>query len=406
MCGDKNFRSLFALLGILVASPVSAAALSHVAPAHSVMAGSSSTTPTADVVYQRFDFSRDRLTPTDLPPSQIKLKVIEFIRRLSYDEATTVSLRDLNSQKKVLTTQDAVISDAIGKRHDSKDLDPIKERMTGHSSRVLGQSITEKVEVISAFQRGLQFDMNLKTLFSNSNSASAPSSPELRYGLVLKDIEPSTDSIRQAAIGEFRPEDLAYAGQAKVVWGVEPILRLPDAPMFAVSRPTTDYSDPSKADTRGLFSTISLPDPDFAARVTPKATAESLKDGVPPMQITLEQKQGYYWTEIHSKVNFKKDFLKHGMRIPFYKAAHVQQLLTEDFDPEKTSICNVLGDAHKPIVNINYFYADERYTGDLFMVRNRWIIGFTAEAAPRSNPIADLGKGHGERYEIKIGTDF
>lgn len=406
MSGYQNFISLCALLGILVATPVSAAALSHTAPAHSAMTESSSTTPSSDVVYQRFDSFHEQHNPAALPPSQLGVKVTEFMRRLSHDEATAISLRDLNNQKKILRTQDAIISDMVGKKYDPQDLDPVKDRMAGHGSRVLGQSISEKVEVLSAFQRGLQFNMNLKNLFSSGGSTPAPSSPELRYGLVLKDIEPSTDSVRQAAIGEFRPEDLAYAGQARVVWGIEPILRRPDEPLFAVSRPTADYTDPSKADTRGLFSTLSLPEPDFTGRITPKSTAESLKNGVPPMQITLEQRQGYYWTEIHSKANFKKDFLKHGMRVPFYKAAHVQQLMTEDFDPEKTSVCNVLGDAHKPIVNINYFHADERYTGDVFMVRKRWIVGFTAEAAPRSNPITDFGKGHGEKYEVKIATDF
>lgn len=405
MFSYQNLRKLSVILGLIVANPVSAAAFSHVAPFHSAMAESSSTAPTSDVVYRRFDHSQETQVPSALPPSQLGVKLQEFLLRLTRDEATVISLRDLNNQNRVLRTQDAVIGEMLDKKHASQGFDPIKENVVGHSSRILGQSITERIEVLTAFQRGLQFDMNLKTLFSSGGS-SAPAATELRYGLVLKDIEPSSDSARQAAIGEFKPEDLAYAGQARVVWGIEPILRRPDQPMFAVSRPMTDYADPSKADTRGLFSTISLPEPDFTGRVTPKPSTEGLKDGIPPLHITIEQKQGYYWTEIHSKANFKKEYIKYGARLPFYKAAHVQQIFTEEFDSERTSICNLLGDAHKPIVNINYIHADERYSGDLYMVRNRWTVGLTAEAAPRSNPIADFGKGHGERYEVKIGTDF
>lgn len=403
MFGYLKSSSLLIVLGTLVAQPVEASALSQ-ARMLITMSESSSTMPEGDVVFYQFDLTPDETGFIRPFSSPVKTHVNEFFRRLSNDEATTVSLRDLNAQNKVLKAQDAVIGEILEKKYEGQGLDPVKERLAGHSSRLLGQSITDKLGVFAAFQSGLKFDMNLKTLFT-SGSTPKETAPEIRYGLVLKNIEPSGDSISQAAIGEFRAEDLVYAGQAKVSWSIEPIIRRQEAPMFSVNAPRSRSNMESRDSVLGsLINSISLPEPEFTGHVTPKSSG--LSNGIPPLKITIEQKQGYYWTEAHSHSNFKKDFLLHGVRMPFYKAAHVQQIFNESFDPEKTSLCNILGEAHRPIVNINFNHPDERFTGDLFMVRKRWIVGFTAEAAPRSNPISDFGKGHGERYEVKVGTDF
>ncbi len=401
MFGYLKSRSLMIALGILVAHPAKASAVHH-APTHTSLSEFSSTMPETDIVFRAFEITPESNFIKSFT-SPVRVHVGDFFRRLTADEAATVSLRDLSAQRKALRAQDAVIGEILEKKQAGAELDPVKERLTGHSSRVLGQSISDKLGVFAAFQSGFQFNMNLKNLFgSEGPSPEAP--PELRYGLVLKNIEPSADSINQAASGEFRAEDLAYAGQAKVSWTIEPILRRPDAPLFSVRTSQSEYDDENADGFLGLIKSISLPDPEFTGHVTPKSSG--LSGGVPPLKVTIEQKQGYYWTEVHSRSNFKKDFLLHGVRVPFYKAAHVQQIFNESFDPEKTSVCNILGEAHRPIVNVNFHHPDERFTGDLFMVRKRWIMGFTAEAAPRSNPISDFGKGHGERYEVKVGTDF
>jgi hypothetical protein len=225
------------------------------------------------------------------------------------------------------------------------------------SIRLYAQKETKGNVFPESWKEGLRFNVG------EGGGPSAPAqkgfihngNPEMRYGLKLKTIEPSDDTLKLASFGHEDLEYLAYAPKARVVYEVGEVY--PEG--YARSYPVSITADaPAKP---GIWSSLPrVPDFKFSGRMAPRGLPGP-GSPLPPQSLFLDQKQGYYQLEAQLSGNFKQENVLHRFRMPLYGHMNYRQERDKDWKFTKSTFENLYSNDDGYAVHLERYHLEKRY---------------------------------------------
>jgi hypothetical protein len=286
-------------------------------------------------------------------------EVTEILRRMAANQRGD---DERKQQKKIVTEQpskedylihlDALKSAPSARRADG---DAIREYFGGQSQKAGSDHIKERVELIKKLQNGLNFDLNLGSMFVDTPNEKMKSG-SVRYGLVLKDIKADPNAPQRAAISDSSDE-LQYAGHADVEWTIGPLSEAHGRSVYSPS-PT-----PSASESKGIFGWLRTPKPSFKGRAKPEIgnLAGVSGDSLPNWTVELYQEEGYYTLVYKSKSTGERLSQEHQLKLPLYGDLAVGRRFNDKWEAIETTAYNVLIDKNLPIVSLHHMHIEERY---------------------------------------------
>lgn len=179
--------------------------------------------------------------------------------------------------------------------------------------------------------------------------------PEMRYGLRLKEIEPSRESLKLAALNHDDFEYLAYAPKANVVYEVGEVY--PEG--YARSYPVSIVSEPAPQPT--FWQTLpALPEHKFSGRMAPRGLPGP-GSPLPPQSLFLDQSQGYYQLEAQLTGNLKQENVLHRFRMPMYGRMNYRQERNKDWQFTKSTFENLYSNDDGYAVHLERYHMEKRY---------------------------------------------
>ncbi|WP_141734148.1 hypothetical protein [Oligoflexus tunisiensis] len=225
------------------------------------------------------------------------------------------------------------------------------------SIRLYAQKETKGNVFPESWKDGLRFNVG------GGGGASAPAqkgfihngNPELRYGLRLKTIEPSRDTMKLARLGHEDFEYLAYAPKARVIYEVGEVY--PEN--YARSYPVHIAHDAPAEPT--IWSSLPrLPDYKFSGRMAPRGLPGP-GSPLPPQSLFLDQSQGYYQLEAQLSGNLKQENVLHRFRVPMYGRMNYRQERNKDWQFTKSTFENLYSNDEGYAVHLERYHMEKRY---------------------------------------------
>lgn len=179
--------------------------------------------------------------------------------------------------------------------------------------------------------------------------------PEMRYGLRLKDIEPSRESLKLASNGIDDFEYLAYAPKAKVVYEVGEVY--PDG--YARNYPVFIAPEPTPEPTFWQSLPV-LPEHKFSGRMAPRGLPGP-GSPLPPQSLFLDQSQGYYQLEAQLSGNLRQENVLHRFRLPMYGKMNYRQERNKDWQFTKSTFENLYSNDNGYAVHLERYHMEKRY---------------------------------------------
>jgi hypothetical protein len=204
--------------------------------------------------------------------------------------------------------------------------------------------------VPEAIKSGFRFDFTKK-----SGASRGPQATPVRYGLILRDIEPSKETYAVAALGADM-QLFQQAPRAELVYDIGPLPMIENnARVFSVN-----LSEPAKQERQW---TSYLPDYHFKGKVVSKGRP-TLAQPIPKQGLTLEQADGLYNTEIIFANGLRKESIVHRFFIPVYGSMRIAEEYDEQFRPRKVLFTDIYSHGGLSF-NIEHHLVEERYQAGL-----------------------------------------
>jgi hypothetical protein len=246
----------------------------------------------------------------------------------------------------------------------------------------------------SALPETLRTGMSFEIGNDSSTQQMATARP-LRYGLIVKNVEPSDESIRIAALPMTTIDEYAlvqYAPKAKIQYEIGPLMNEPEMVDGAIPLATAHSSSWIK----------SLPEFQFRGRIAARG-APTANQILPPQTILLEQSQGFYALEIHSSPQLQKEAVFHRIRVPLAGSMTLREERDEKFKKTRSTLENIY--VHGPLaLNFDYFGLEKRYQTGLIYQKSLTRIELYNHLPENFSSQGGLWKT--QRYELMVQTAF
>ena len=264
------------------------------------------------------------------------------------------------------------------------------------SQRVATDSVRERVPAISQLSSfNFNFDLGGGAQYPEHNST--PAQSRVRYGLIVKDIQPDMGGVKRAST-TTTPEEIAHAGRARVQWGIGPLQEFEDRPIM------TEHSNENK--TRRSFGGILIP----SAKFKGSARAESFNLGgsgqgqLPPWRFDLIQEDRLYNLTYRTQKNPQVGNMEHALNVPLIGSLSVGQRYSERFSQVETSASGLLIDKRLPQVVLHYLHLEERYKAEVQTTIKGNRVGASARSKVRG--VTDRPDEATEAYSLTFSKDF
>lgn len=202
--------------------------------------------------------------------------------------------------------------------------------------------------VPESLKSGFRFDFSQK-----SKAPQGPAPVPVRYGLILRDIEPSEASYGVAALNSDY-ELAQQAPRARLHYEVGPLPPSDEyVPAYRVSL------EEQKAAERKW--TSYLPDYHFKGKISSRGRP-TLAQPIPSQALTLEQADGLYATEIVFVNGLHKESVLHRFYLPIYDRTRISEEYDEQFRPRKVVFNDLLYKGGFSF-NLEHYLLEQRYQG-------------------------------------------
>jgi hypothetical protein len=246
----------------------------------------------------------------------------------------------------------------------------------------------------SALPETLRTGMSFQIGNDSSHQQMATARP-LRYGLIVKNVEPSEESIRIAAVPMNMIDEYAlvqYAPKAKVHYEIGPLPHEPEVADSVIPIATAESSNWMKG----------LPEFQFRGRIAARG-APTANQILPPQSILLEQSQGFYALEIHSSQLLQKEAVFHRFRVPLAGRMTLREERDEKFKKTRSTLENIY--VHGPLaLNFDYFGLEKRYQTGLIYQKSLTRIELYNHLPENFSSQGGLWKT--QRLELMVQTAF
>jgi hypothetical protein len=217
----------------------------------------------------------------------------------------------------------------------------------------------------------------------------------VRYGLIVKNMEPSTEQLRLAAVPMTMSDDymlVQHAPKARIQYEIGPLMHETEL---------TDSSIPL-ATTESAGWLQGLPEFQFRGRIAARG-APTANQILPPQSILLEQSQGFYALDIHTSQLLHKDAMFHRIRVPLAGTMVLREERDEKFKKTRSTLENIY--VNGPLsLNFDYFGLEKRYQTGLIYQRSLTRIELYNHLPESFSSQGGLWKT--QRYELKLQTAF
>lgn len=346
-----------------------------------------------------------------------------FVAVVGKDPKSNTKLVNLYSENRPQTKEELVMSWAALQPQEVPPAvagpSKLQKVTTGLNSSFLASAQTQivsKLTFVQQFKTGLKFNFSLKKLFSGSDDKPATPSTtvsrnNLRYGLILKDIEPDKKAPKSAAIGSISAEDLHYAGKAKASYTIGPIYEETNNPMFNVNLQEYNKDRRSELSTWDWLKS-KAPSSNIQGAILPRtddpnqAVADSgTSKKLPPLRFSLWQQDNLYTYNYETVDGIKKDKVTHVFAFPLYHTLQMIQERNEGMELTRTTFSGLLLDDKRPLLSMTYLHLEKRYTAELKYERPLVQVYFIADTPPgfKSEKIFKQEK---EKYEVRFNRLF
>lgn len=182
--------------------------------------------------------------------------------------------------------------------------------------------------------------------------------PQVKYGLILKNIEPSEDEGRKLA-SLTSDSDMTYfmnAPKADVQYEIGPIAVTPAQAGY-------NFNQPPEPQAPKFRLKDYLPDTRMKARFSPRSLPTAAKP-IPDQTLVLEQIQGYYRADVQMVNGFHKESVAQTFFLPLFKGFSVAEVFDENFRPQNVMIYNDFGKGFAG--NFQHSFVEKRYRAGFF----------------------------------------
>lgn len=311
-----------------------------------------------------------------------------FLRSLTHPESlkAVVEIQNAKGNKPAAYTSSVLLPK--GMANGENDIAGIRSEI----SKTMAKGVQRETKITDFIPK--EFIRNL-TFKLGGSKAQAPAAPQdqLRYGLILTDIEPSAHSLKLASINtDSDYEMLRYAGKADLRYQVGPLPAKEGMSLYQMASPSVE---------RNWYDLDNLPRMEFDGKLTP-AGLPSAKSPLPPQLITLQQSQGYYSIEAKIEKTISPDSAIHRFRVPVYQSMNYREERNKDFEINKVTLENLY--VRGPFsCNLEDQRIEKRYQAGLLYTKDSSRIELYTRAD--RNAIGDKFWPH-HSWELKLETSF
>jgi hypothetical protein len=261
--------------------------------------------------------------------------------------------------------------------------------VTRSMSTFLGREF-KSIALPESLRTGFSFDIG-----GDSKDQEAVASKPLRYGLIVKNVEPSTEDFRMAAVPMTMTDDyylVQHAPKARIHYEIGPLTDEAELADSSIPLAATESSDWMRG----------LPEFQFRGRIAARG-APTANQILPPQSILLEQAQGFYAIDIHTSQLLHKDAVFHRFRVPLAGTMTLREERDEKFKKTRSTLENIY--VNGPLaLNFDYFGLEKRYQTGLIYQR-----ALTRIELYNHLPESFSGQGglwKTQRFELKLQTAF
>jgi hypothetical protein len=357
--------------------------------------------------------------------SKIKDLVAEFQERNKEDYMMQLALLDHDTKKqKKFKSEEAYAK----LRHDSR--------------RIVEVNFRDAVPYYHKIKNGVDFKLQ-NPMKKFRESEKKESTPQIQYGLVLKEIVDEAPGYKQAALGRFQQDDLKYAGTSRAVWTIGPadreeqgrkVFSLPPelagsseervsnsinpgpsvsaAKQVQVSAATEAKpeikTDPwyKQIDWKTAEKRAADWDMKIGSAGKDQSVTEKLDDGATPgLKFSLVQNNEYYRLDYISSQGIALESMQHGFKLPLIGESAVSKIYNDKWELVETKFHNVLVAKKAPTVNVSFDHAHSRYRAETFVNAGGTDVTFIAEPRAAWDTHDRLGEA-GDKFEVKVSRGF
>lgn len=288
--------------------------------------------------------------------------------------------------------------------------DDLRLLMTAQSRKTVEVKFKEAVPFVEEIRKGFNF----KYSFNKRKGEAAPaasSTPDIRYGLVVADIQPAS-APGVASLGTAGDLGLEYATPARVVYTID---RIDDQP---VNRKVFPAATPNPTDsftpTASANSVWRRPSTDLDIKVEAANSADTVSDkvtdgAIPGGKVTIAQADGLYAAQLLTNSHLGKEGVFHELKLPILGEANIARRMDERGKPIQTSFYNVLVVKNAPTVNIHYLNSEDRFKSEFFLrgttKTSTYDLGITAEPRVSWAPGQRMGE-KGDKVSLSLVQNF
>lgn len=281
------------------------------------------------------------------------------------------------------------------------DGDALRTHLSGQTRKTFEVKFKEAVPLVDQIRKGFNFKLSM-----DKSAPTAPASaPEIRYGLIVSDIEPSA-APGLASLGSSSDLGMEYATPAHVVYTIDRIDEQSGRKVFHDSSANTE----SFTNAPTATSAWRNPSTDVDVKVEAANTEESVSDKVtggalPGAKLTFSQADGFIATQIVTNSKLGKESVIHEFKLPIAGEANLSRKVDEHMKPLQTSINNMLVNPSAPKLNLFYLHTEERFKSELLVRRSNYDMGITAEPRQGWGPKQRIGET-GDKISLTFNQNF
>ncbi|HET9237609.1 MAG TPA: hypothetical protein VFO10_10180 [Oligoflexus sp.] len=261
--------------------------------------------------------------------------------------------------------------------------------VTRSMSTFLGREF-KSTALPESLRTGISFNIG-----GDSNDDQTSAHQPLRYGLIVKNVEPSPDDFRMASVPMTMSDDymlVQHAPKARVQYEIGPLMHEAELTDSSIPLATAESSSWMQG----------LPEFQFRGRIAARGepTANQI---LPPQSILLEQSQGFYAIDIHTSQLLHKDAVFHRIRVPLVGTMTLREERNEKFKKTRSTLENIY--VNGPLaLNLDYFGLEKRYQTGLIYQRALTRIELYNHLPEDFSTQGGLWKT--QRFELKLQTAF
>ncbi len=277
------------------------------------------------------------------------------------------------------------------------------------SLKAFSEGYIKGFSLIRDLTQGIHFDIDLS---QSKDTHTGPSThanrgQQARYGLILTNIEPSSESRPLAQRGPIDHHQLSQATQAKLHWSIARIEA--ERPIFTPYQVQQRHSSP-RAQTlwqglqNGSFD-FSFLDADFDGKIINQGQALTPDQILASQTFILRQKSNFYQMHWPMQYGLPKGQPNHQFLLPLSDRARYQLHLDGALQTNYASLSVKLSQQHELWWHLHQYKKESRWKSEWSYHRGLTKIGFISELPGERLP-QSFGVNPAEKYELQLALGF